>query len=127
MFILFFSFICWLIYQADTDQENLLMNIAESIPWGDKIGHFFLFGGLAFLLNQTLRFRRFSLYAFRPLLGSVLVIIFCLIEEFTQLGFPSRTFDWLDMMSDAAGIFFLSHSPLLKIIKQQFLRYMKKT
>ena len=45
--LLFFAFIIGLIVLADLDKKNLIMDIGHAVPWGDKIGHFILFGTLA--------------------------------------------------------------------------------
>ncbi|MFT6868717.1 MAG: hypothetical protein ACJA08_003572 [Cyclobacteriaceae bacterium] len=42
---------------ADLNKENLIMTIGNKVPSGDKIGHFFLFGLLAFFLKSALNFR----------------------------------------------------------------------
>ncbi len=106
--LLCFSFIVWMIIQADLDQQNILMDIADSIPFGDKIGHFVIFGTFALLLNMAFNFRRVSIRSRKFHLGSVLVCAFAVCEEFTQLAFSSRTFDLFDMLFDLLGIGLLS-------------------
>lgn len=106
--LLFFGFILWMITQADLDHSNLLMNIGDAVPWGDKIGHFLLFGTLALLLNMALGFRQVNIRGRWFHWGSVLVFAFATAEEFSQLAFPSRTFDVLDMLFDLLGIGVLS-------------------
>ena len=51
---LFFTFIAWMIFQADLDRKNLIIEIGHHVPFGDKIGHFILFGTLALLINCAL-------------------------------------------------------------------------
>ncbi len=106
--LLFFLFIIWLIIQANLDAQNIIMDIGHAIPWGDKIGHFMLFGTLALLINVALRFRQIKLRRRLFHLGSLIVFGFATLEEFTQLAMSTRTFDVVDMMFDLLGIGTLS-------------------
>ena len=106
--LLCFGFIVWMIVNADLEQKNLIIDIGESVPWGDKIGHFVLFGTLALLLNMALGFRQVNIRGRRFHWGSVLVFAFAALEEISQLAFPSRTFDLMDMLFDLLGIGVLS-------------------
>lgn len=106
--ILFFTFICWLISMADLNKENLIMTIGHKVPSGDKIGHFLLFGMLAYFLNCALKFKQFNYKNRRLYLGSVIVLLFAVCEEFSQLAFENRTFDWVDMVFDFWGVITLS-------------------
>ena len=57
------------------------------------------------LLNLALG-RRTVLFSGRGwLLGSVLIVIFCTLEEISQHWLPARSFDLLDLAGDYAGIF----------------------
>lgn len=101
---IFFGFICYLILLRDLNQKNLIIHIGQSVPFGDKIGHFFLFGMLAYLLNVAarlykVRFGKLNIY-FAPLI----VLGFAVTEEFSQILFPTRTFDLIDMLFDVLGI-----------------------
>lgn len=106
--IAFFTFIIWMVVQADMDKSNLIMEIGRAVPWGDKIGHFILYGILALLLNIALGFRQIRIRIRRFHLGSVIVFAFAIIEEFTQLSFSTRTFELVDMLFDLLGIGILS-------------------
>lgn len=68
----------------------------------DKVGHFMLMGGLAFFVNLALGMRQWR----GMLVGSVGVAVVVLGEEISQLWFPGRTFDLLDLAADLAGILF---------------------
>jgi len=102
--LLFFSFIIWMVVLADINQENLIMKVGNAVPGGDKIGHFSLFGILALLLNIALKFRKINIRNRSFHLGSVVVFAFATLEEFSQLGFSTRTFDVTDMLFDLFGI-----------------------
>ncbi|MEM9775801.1 MAG: VanZ family protein [Chloroflexota bacterium] len=75
------------------------------IPQGDKVGHFVLFGILAFLVNKALSCRMVDVLGNDVLIGSLCVLGFVVIEEFSQLYFDSRTFDVTDLMYDSVGIY----------------------
>jgi hypothetical protein len=97
-------FLCCLVVLADSGRGRWLFRMAESIPGGDKIGHFILFGLLAFLVNlvmqaSVIRFGRLTL-----LKGSALVMVIVIAEEVSQLLFVSRSFELLDLTADLAGI-----------------------
>lgn len=100
----FFLFICWVTFEANSEQYNTFIMLGKKIPSGDKIGHFLVYGTMALLLNYSLRFARVNMLKMAIYTGSVVVLGFAVIEEFTQLAFESRTFDYADMVSDTAGI-----------------------
>ncbi|HCX21868.1 MAG: hypothetical protein CMB80_25025 [Flammeovirgaceae bacterium] len=105
-FLLFFSFICYIIYSADTNNGFWMMKIAEKIKYGDKVGHLVLYGILGMFLNIALRNR--MIHNTKLPLGSVIVLIFAIVEEFTQLAFETRTFDYIDMLCDVIGLGIIS-------------------
>ncbi|MEQ8811318.1 MAG: VanZ family protein [Imperialibacter sp.] len=102
--LLFFLFLCFIIVMADTNHKLGLMKIIEGVPFGDKVGHFMLFGFLAGLINVALRFRRLKLWSLDINMAGVLVLCFAIAEEFTQLAFANRTFELADMLSDVLGV-----------------------
>jgi len=117
----FFLFICFLIIQADLDKENLLIYVGHHIPFGDKIAHFVLYGLLALLINISLKFKTVSTKLYTFYLGSIGVISFAIIEEFSQLAFESRTFDLIDILADCIGIVLLSSPIFRSLLKKQLL------
>ncbi len=100
----FFGFILWIIYLADTAQESIFFDLVRAIPYGDKLGHFFLFGILSIGANFTLRLKTIKIFSFHIYIGSTLVFLFALTEELTQYFFPNRTLDITDLSADIAGI-----------------------
>ena len=68
-----------------------------TLPGADKVLHFILFGGLAFL--------SVGWWAGRPV-GTVLAILglLALVEEVLQTVSAVRTFDWLDLAATLAGV-----------------------
>lgn len=105
-FLLFFLFICYIIYSADTDNGFWLIQLANKIKYADKIGHLLLYGLLGALLNLALNHRKIG-KSWIPL-GTVIVLVFAITEEFTQLAFETRTFDLVDMLCDVVGLALIS-------------------
>lgn len=103
-FVALASFIGWVIYQADTGAENRLFILVETLPLGDKLGHIFLYGVLAFLLSLSLKRRTHRLGGWSLNRGSLLVLAFAIAEEFSQQFFATRTPDVGDLIADLAGI-----------------------
>ena len=97
-------FLCCLVVLADLGRGRWLFGMAESIPGGDKLGHFMLFGLLAFLVNLVLRATVVRWGRLTILKGSALVMVIVIAEEVSQLFFASRSFELLDLAADLAGI-----------------------
>ena len=96
-----FAFVSLVIYAADRRLARGFFDLVQTTPYGDKVGHFALIGGLAFLLNRALASR--SVWPGLQL-GGVLIAVFVVIEEISQQWIPSRTFDWWDLAADFVGI-----------------------
>lgn len=80
--------------------------MVQSIPSGDKAGHFLLFGTLAFLANQAVARSGGSLAW--HLRVTALVVVVVMAEEFSQIFLPYRNFDRMDLVADLAGIVLFS-------------------
>ncbi len=89
---------------ADDGQYQFVFAWIRGIPGGDKVGHFCLMGGLAFVVNLALGLRHFTLGRWQFLLGSTIVGALVLVEEISQAWLPSRTFDLVDLTFDFLGI-----------------------
>ena len=76
-------------------------------PGGDKICHFVLMGTMAFLANLSFKGAAIFLAGWRWYLGSVLVMLFVVIEEFSQIFLDGRNFDLVDLAADVLGIMLL--------------------
>lgn len=103
--LVFFTFILWIIFLANTGSNNILFDIIRSIPNGDKFGHFFLYGMLTLVINLELKSKTINIGKYNLLLGTVLVCIFVVLEELSQGFIPSRTLDYQDLLADAMGIY----------------------
>lgn len=67
----------------------------------DKIAHFGLF--LVFTLSYLLEYRREKGKLPFSLQGTLIILVFIVCSEFSQLLTISRNFDWIDMLFDAGG------------------------
>ncbi|PKI16019.1 VanZ family protein [Colwellia sp. 12G3] len=106
--VVFFCFIVWVIYLANTGQSSVFFQFVARIPYGDKLGHFCLFGLLTLATNVAFKFKSFKLYSKELFLGTALVFIFVVIEECSQYFIPNRTFDLMDLSADFIGILFFN-------------------
>ncbi len=102
--LMLFGLLAWVILQADLGKPNYFIQLGASVPYGDKIGHLVLFGGLALLLIFATRARQLVLGPVRLYLGVVLTLGFALLEEGSQLLFPARSFELLDILADILGV-----------------------
>lgn len=100
----FFVLLLAIIYKADTANYNFAFHVVGKIPYGDKISHAVLYGIMGYLLNYGLNGKRWL----RMEIGSLIVFAFAFVEEVSQLYFPSRSFDWFDLLADAIGIIAVS-------------------
>jgi len=108
--ISFFGFILWIIYLANTGQPSVFFKLIASIPYGDKLGHFCLFGLLTLAANFTCKLKSFKILSMKVYLGSILVLMFVVFEEFSQFYITNRTFDIIDLSADFIGIVFFNIS-----------------
>ena len=112
--ILFGIFVILIIVLADAGTLPRYLGPIYDYPNGDKVGHFVLYGILAFLIDQSL-FRSLppssSLRTSRKLLAVKCGLILALaitVEEFSQQYFSFRTFDLLDLTCSYLGVAFFS-------------------
>ena len=99
-----FGLILWAINLANQGGSHAIFRWLAVVPYGDKWGHFILFGILAFTVNLALRFATFKVFSSRIYWGSAIVITFALLEEFSQYYIPARTFDLLDLAVGVLGV-----------------------
>ncbi|MCR9250140.1 MAG: VanZ family protein [bacterium] len=119
---LFLVFIGWIIYDADLGRDNLFLSIGEKVPFGDKFGHFFIFGLLCYLVNHIFNKKSLKIFNAKVYLASILVLSFAILEEFTQLAFEDRNFDVFDMICDVFGV---AAFTILYNIKEMLIRIPK--
>lgn len=101
---LFLGFVCWLIRQADTESSNAIFDIVGVMPFSDKIGHIFVFGGLSLLLNIVFKFKSLRFLGCKLQIGALIVLGFSSLEEITQTYVLARSVDLWDMYFNCFGI-----------------------
>lgn len=101
--LVLFLFIGWIIYDANMENDNLILDGIRSVPYGDKAGHFFLYGGLTLFLNLAFNYKFLARKFIQ--LGMIVVLLFAIGEEFTQIWLDTRTFDFVDILFDLLGVF----------------------
>ncbi len=105
---IFFVSIQWILFLANTGYNCQMFESVRSLPYGDKLTHFVMFGTLTLILNYALKFEIFSIIRIKIYIGTITVAIFAFFEEFSQLFFPARTFDLNDMAAGSIGIVFFT-------------------
>ncbi len=100
----FFCFILWVIYLANTGQSSIFFQIVSYIPYGDKVGHFFLFGLLTLGANISFKLKSYEIRTNQIYLGSMLVLSFAVLEEVSQYFISNRTFDLIDLLASLIGV-----------------------
>ena len=103
--VVFFVFVIAVIVLADYGNLPHSIRTLYDFPYGDKVGHFFLFGALTFFLTRAF----LSSFPSKPrgwvaLSIGLILALFIALEEWSQQLFPTRTFDLLDLLASYAGI-----------------------
>lgn len=112
--ILFGLFIIAIIILANLGLLDIL-GFVNRIPYGDKIGHFVLYGILTLLIDLALFGSRPDLSRELIVLRVALILALLIgLEEFSQRFFPSRTSDWVDLLFSYLGVIFFSWMALRK-------------
>ena len=106
--LIFFLFIGFIIYLADSADHNFAFRLIGQIPYGDKLMHALLYGVMALFLNYGLNFKSKNIFGFNMQVGALIVLTFAGLEEITQYWLPSRTCDMLDFVADTVGVILFS-------------------
>lgn len=104
----FTGFILWIIYLANTGEQSIFFDFVRALPFGDKLGHFGLFGMLTLLMNFACKLKTIKIASVSVYLGAILVFSFAILEELSQFFVDSRTLDITDILADTVGIVFFS-------------------
>jgi len=106
--ILFALFIILIIVLADLGRLGILQTV-NRIPFGDKAGHFILYGILTLLINLTL-FRSLPFQSRKQVavISGLILALLIGLEEFSQRNFSSRTFSLGDLTASYLGVIFFS-------------------
>ncbi len=102
-------FVIAIIMMANQGNYKFIFQWLHIIPYGDKLGHFFLIGLLSLLINLSLNCAKFELWRMNFFKGSAIVLVIITLEEFSQVFIPSRSFDLGDVLANYVGIMFFSY------------------
>ena len=106
--ILFALFIILIIVLADLGRLGILAFL-NRIPFGDKAGHFLLYGILVLLINLSLFRALPSQSRIRiTLISGIVLTVLIGLEEFSQQFFARRSFDLVDLTFSYLGVIFFS-------------------
>ena len=112
--ILFGIFIVGIIVLANLDMLHIL-GFINRIPYGDKFGHFILYGILTLLVDLAIiRSRRDISPRLIVLRVAFILALLIGLEEYSQQFFASRTADWVDLLFSYLGVAFFSWMALRK-------------
>lgn len=109
--LLLFFFIA---YWANTSSMPGWLKAIYDFPNGDRLGHFVIYGLLAYVFSAALGNRRLRLGRFSVAWGVLAAVALATGEEISQLFVASRTADWLDLLAGYAGIFASTFVPCVK-------------
>ena len=106
--IFFGLFIVAIIILADVGDLGFLHAVYD-VPLGDKAGHFILFGLLSFVINLSVfEARPASDFRRDAVIASLILALLMALEELSQLWFPMRNFDLLDLTAGYLGVAFFT-------------------
>jgi VanZ family protein len=101
----FFLFLLTVAYWADSGTMPHLLKLVYAFPNGDRLGHFVLYGILAYLVSAAFPTRRVRIGTWHLPLGVVIALALATVEEFSQIFIPTRTADPIDLAAGYLGIF----------------------
>jgi VanZ family protein len=103
--VIFLLFILAVIVLADIGALPHSIRALYRFPYGDKVGHFILFGLLNFILTRA--FLSSQVNPRRKLVTvstGLILALFIALEEGSQQFFATRTFDLLDLTASYVGV-----------------------
>ena len=110
---IFFIFLLFVAYWADTGTMPSLLKALVSFPNSDRVGHLVLYGVLAYLFSYAFPFRRVRLWRWNLRIGVVIALAFATLEEASQLFIPGRTADLVDLAFGFLGIYLSTWIPCM--------------
>jgi polysaccharide biosynthesis protein VpsQ len=103
--VLFSLFILLIIVMADVGVLSRALWFLHAVPFGDKAGHFILYGILALLINLALFRARPGQKRIPILIKTGMILgLFIGLEEFSQQYFANRSFDLVDLAFSYLGL-----------------------
>jgi polysaccharide biosynthesis protein VpsQ len=107
--ILFSLLIIVIIVLADMGSLPQFLQVWNDFPYGDKAGHFILYGVLTLLVDLAL-FQSLARQSPRSvtITSGLLLSLLIGFEEFSQQFFVNRTFSLNDLVASYLGVIFFS-------------------
>jgi VanZ family protein len=103
--VLFFIFIILVIVLADNGSLPHFFTAIYDFPYGDKLGHFILYGLLDFFITLAFLSSRLSKSRIWVTVSIGLILAGLIaLEEYSQRFFPTRTFDRVDLSASYLGL-----------------------
>jgi polysaccharide biosynthesis protein VpsQ len=107
--ILFTFLILLIIVLADMGALPHFLQVWKDLPYGDKAGHFILYGILTLLVDLALFGARLNQSQKWLTVTSGLILALLIgLEEFSQRYFANRTFSLKDLAASYLGVIFFS-------------------
>jgi len=107
--ILFALFLLVIVILADIGALPHFLQVWNNFPYGDKAGHFILYGILTLLVDLAL-FRSLPNQSPKQVtvISGLILAILIGLEEFSQQFFANRTFSLKDLAAGYLGVIFFS-------------------
>jgi len=102
--IVYCIFILLVVVLADLGLMSWFREYAGQYPGVDKAIHFFLVGGLSWVLIFAFNAKRINLLGSRLFFGTIVTFALVTLEESSQLLIAARRFELLDLLADYLGI-----------------------
>lgn len=107
--IVFALFIILIIFLADIGALPPFLRFWKDLPYGDKAGHFLLYGILTLLVDLALfRSRPNRSRKLLTVTSGLILALLIGLEEFSQQYFADRTFSLMDLAAGYLGVIFFS-------------------
>jgi VanZ family protein len=101
-----------IIFSADAGYLPPFVERFHELPFGDKVLHFLMFGGLALVANLALASRGRRSLARAIVIGCILVLIVATAEEYSNKFVPCRDWSLGDLTANYLGVVCLGSLPL---------------
>ena len=99
------AFVVAIVILADMKALPRFLVVLYNYPFGDKVGHFFLFGLLNFIMVLTAVRSPHTRSPKRIAISTSLIIaVVMLLEEMSQIFFPNRTLSIFDLLAGYLGL-----------------------
>jgi len=97
-------FILLVVALADLGLMSWFREYAGQYPGIDKAIHFFLVGGLSWVLIFVFNAKRMNFFGSSLFFGTIVAFALVTLEESSQLLIDARRFELLDLLADYLGI-----------------------